>query len=401
MELTAPIGISARVDRRLWRNIPWPLLLLAAAISGLGVWNLASSADRPCEVEVGRSVDCERAAPAGLRGQPPRASAPLWRSQVAWLVVGFFACLLTMFFDYRYLLRLSYPIYGFVLALLLLVFLRGHSAMGAQRWLDLGPVHLQPSELMKIAVVLVLARFFHEDQRLDEGYRLRDLWLPAILVLLPTALVMKQPDLGTAMIIAAIAGTMILFAKLRWRTMISLAFGGMAAAVGAWIAVLKPYQKQRILTFLNPEGDMLGAGYHASQSLIAVGSGRGYGKGWGQGSQTQLSFLPEQHTDFIFSVWGEEHGFLGGAILIGLYLLLLLGAIGIAANAREKFGAFLGVGIAGMFFWHVFINIGMVTGLLPVVGVTLPLMSYGGSSVLTILIGLGLLMNVGMRKHLY
>jgi rod shape determining protein RodA len=375
VELSAPLGVGAPVDRRLWRKIPWSLLLVAVAIASLGAWNLASAS---------------RSAPA-----------PLWRSQLMWMGVGLLTCFAAMAFDYRYLLRLAYPAYGLVMVLLVAVFARGHAAMGARRWLDLGPAHLQPSELMKIAVVLVLARFFHEDQRLGDGYRLRDLWLPALLVLPPVALVMKQPDLGTSMVIAAIAGSMVVFAKVRWRSLLLIALGGSAAAVGAWGTVLKAYQKKRLTTFLNPEGDMLGAGYHASQSLIAVGSGQGTGKGWGHGTQTQLSFLPEQHTDFIFSVWGEEHGFVGGALLIGLYLLLLLIAIGIAVNAREKFGTFLGMGIGAMIFWHVFVNIGMVTGLLPVVGVTLPLMSYGGSSILTIMIGLGLLMNVGMRKHLY
>ncbi len=362
-------------ELKAWRHAPWHVLLLATVVAGIGVWNLSSAS---------------------------RNTAPeLWRSQVAWLGVGLAVCGAMTVFDYRYLLHLAYPVYGVIVALLLAVLLKGHAAMGARRWLDLGPVHLQPSELMKIGMVLVLARFFHEDTQHKDGYSLPNLWQPALLLLAPVALVMKQPDLGTAMIIAAVAGTMVLFAKVRWKSLAIAAAALVGAAVFAWSSVLKKYQRDRILTFLDPESDVLGKGYHATQSLIAVGSGRSFGKGWGNGTQTQLSFLPEQHTDFIFSVWGEEHGFVGAIILIGLYLLLLVAVIGVAAGAREKFGAFLAVGVAGILFWHVFVNIGMVTGVLPVVGVTLPLMSYGGSSVLTNMVALGLLMNVGMRRHLF
>ncbi|HEY3448010.1 MAG TPA: rod shape-determining protein RodA [Myxococcales bacterium] len=375
MELSLGGGESARAAGRLWRHAPWHVLLVALVIAGLGVWNLVSAS---------------RVAPA-----------PLWRSQLSWIGIGVAATLLIMMVDYRHLLHLAYPIYGFVLLLLVGVLLKGHSAMGARRWLDLGPMHLQPSELMKIAIILVLARFYHEDARHKEGYSLYHLWLPALLILIPVALVMKQPDLGTAMMIAAVAGSLVIFGKVRWKSLAILVAVFVAGASLAWTHVLKDYQKRRVTSFLDPEADMLGSGYHASQSLIALGSGQGWGKGWAQGTQTQLSFLPEQHTDFIFSVWGEEHGFFGTSMLVLLYLLLLLLAIGVAAGAREKFGTFIAVGICSMLFWHVFINIGMVTGLLPVVGVTLPLMSYGGSSVLTILVGLGLLMNVGMRRHLF
>jgi rod shape determining protein RodA len=367
-------GSSARVDRRIWTHIPWPLLLLALAIAALGVWNLASAA---------------RTAPT-----------PVWKAQVTWIGLGLVACALLCAADYRYLMQLAYPIYGMVLVLLVMVFLRGKVIMGARRWLDLGPMNLQPSELMKIAIIIALARFFDGDVK-KEGYSLRELLFPGVLVVTPVVLIMMQPDLGTAMMVALIAGTMVLFAKVRLRALLTLSAGGVLAAILVWLYVLKEYQKKRVLTFLNPEGDSLGAGYHASQSLIAVGSGQGSGKGWGQGTQTQLSFLPEQHTDFIFSVWGEEHGFVGGVVLIALYLLLLLLAVAVAMGARETFGTYLCVGVAAMIFWHVFVNIGMVTGVLPVVGVTLPLMSYGGSSVLTVLIGLGLLMNVGMRRHMF
>jgi rod shape determining protein RodA len=410
LSLSSPRATAAR---RMWRHAPWPLLLVAAGISALGVWNLASASHAAATAAPMPSM-------LGWAGVGPLApSGGLWRSQAHWLELGLATCLATMLFDYRYLIRLAYPLYGIVLLLLLAVKLKGHAAMGAQRWLDLGPMHLQPSELMKIAIILVLARFYHEDPRHREGYGLWQLGLPGLLVAVPVVLVLKQPDLGTALMISAVAGTLILFGKVRTVSLVLLGVVAIAGSAGGWAyystcnpdiprekrpkhcVLLKEYQLKRVSSFIDPEADMLGSGYHASQSLIAVGSGQGWGKGWGQGTQTQLSFLPEQHTDFIFSVWGEEHGFFGASLLVLLYLVLLVLAIAVSVTAREKFGTFIAVGVSALLFWHVFINIGMVTGLLPVVGVTLPLMSYGGSSVLTIMVGLGLLMNVGMRRLLF
>jgi rod shape determining protein RodA len=214
---------------------------------------------------------------------------------------------------------------------------------------------------------------------------------------LPAALILKQPDLGTALIVLAVGATLILFAGVRWRTLAVIAGVGVGVALMAW-PHLKPYQRRRVESFLDPGGDVLGAGYHATQSMIAVGSGQGFGKGWGQGTQTLLSFLPEQHTDFIFSVWAEEHGFVGCLLLLALYFGLVASALGIAGDARDRFGQFLAVGVTAMLFWHAFINMGMVIGLLPVVGVTLPLMSYGGSSVIAVALAVALLANVGMRR---
>jgi rod shape determining protein RodA len=276
--------------------------------------------------------------------------------------------------------------------------LKGRVVMGARRWLTIGPLNLQPSELAKIAVALALARWFHLDAgKRKDGYGLLSLIVPAGITLVPALLVLKQPDLGTALIVVAVGATVILFARVRWQALVTVVA---VVAVGAVVAYphLKPYQKKRVETYLDPEGDVLGAGYHATQSMIAVGSGQGSGKGWGQGTQTLLSFLPEQHTDFIFSVWAEEHGFVGCLLLIALYHALVVSALGIAGNARDRFGHFLAVGVSGMLFWHVFINMGMVMAILPVVGVTLPLMSYGGSSVVAVMLGIGLLNNVGMRR---
>jgi rod shape determining protein RodA len=372
MELTS--GTNPGTRRHLAR-FEWGLLAVALAIAGLGVWNLESAARN--------------------------GHGPLWTSQLLWLVAGLVCLLAICLWDYRHLLTFSYPLYAVVVVLLLVVITRGKVVLGARRWLDFGPVRLQPSELAKLTVALALARYFHDRLPPKGGYRLRDLLVPFALILVPVALVMKQPDLGTALIIASVGMSICLFAGVRLDALAVLMVGGAAGSWVVWTRLLHGYQKRRLLSFLNPEGDALGAGYHANQSMIAVGSGQLSGKGFGQGTQTQLSFLPEQHTDFIFSVWAEEHGFYMCLLLLGLYLLLFIWALSVAGRARERFGTFVAFGIAAMIFWQVFINIGMVTGLLPVVGVTLPLMSYGGSSLLTVLLGLGLLLDIGMRRSGY
>jgi rod shape determining protein RodA len=368
----AELSIAATPQRRLFAHFPGHLAGLVLAISAIGIWNLASAS---------RS-----------------AHAPVWISQTWWMGVGLVVAVAVMLFDTRTVQRFTWIFYGIVLILLVAVLVKGRYVMGARRWLTIGPLNFQPSELAKIAVALALARWFHEDAaRRPDGYGLVGLLVPMGITLLPAALVLKQPDLGTALIVLAVGGTMILFARVRWRTLALL----VAVAVGGALLAyphLKPYQKKRVESFLDPSGDALGAGYHATQSMIAVGSGQGLGKGWGQGTQTYLSFLPEQHTDFIFSVWAEERGFVGCLLLLALYFVLVASAIDVAGAARDRFGTFLAVGVTALIFWHVFINIGMVVGLLPVVGVTLPLMSYGGSSLVAVYAAMGLLANVAMRR---
>ena len=368
----AELTLAATPHRRVFAHFPGHVAVLVLAISAIGIWNLASAS---------RS-----------------AHAPVWISQTWWMGAGVLVALAITLFDQRTFQRFSWIFYGLVVLLLVVVLVKGRYVMGARRWITVGPVNFQPSELAKLAVALALASWFHADaERRKDGYGLAGLAIPMAITLLPAALVLKQPDLGTALIVASVGGTMILFAKVRWKTLALLAGVGVLGAVLAY-PHLKPYQKKRVETFLNPGGDALGAGYHSTQSIIAVGSGQGTGKGWGQGTQTYLSFLPEQHTDFIFSVWAEEHGFLGCLLLLALYFALVAAAIDICGNARDRFGHFLAVGVTAMLFWHVFINIGMVIGLLPVVGVTLPLMSYGGSSVIAVYAAMGLLANVGMRR---
>jgi rod shape determining protein RodA len=342
------------------------------AIGALGIWNLASAS---------RS-----------------AHAPVWIAQAAWMGVGTLLAMGILLFDYRSYRRLAWVAYGVVVGLLGAVFVVGRTVMGARRWIGVGGVNLQPSELAKIALIMALASWFAWDgERRKEPLGLGGIAVPLGLTFLPALLILKQPDLGTALVVVAIGCTMLLFARVSWRT---LAVLGGVALLGATLSYphLKPYQKRRVETFLNPEGDALGAGYHAMQSKIAVGSGQAFGKGWGQGTQSYLSFLPEQHTDFIFSVWAEERGFFGCLVLLLLYFALVAMAVDIAGSARDRFGFFLAIGVTAMLFWQTAVNIAMVTGILPVVGVTLPLLSYGGSSVLAILAGVGLLANVGMRR---
>lgn len=366
------VSLAAMPQRRPFVHFPWHLALIVLSISAIGIWNLASAS---------RS-----------------AHAPVWIQQSAWMGVGTGLALAAMLVDPRTLHRFSWVFYGVVIALLVFVLFKGRYVMGARRWIGFGPVNFQPSELAKLAVAFALASWFTGDgERRKDGYGLAGLAAPLGITLLPAVLTLKQPDLGTALIISSVGFTQILFAKVRWKTLALLAVVAVGGAAFGY-PHLKPYQKKRVETFLNPQGDVLGAGYHATQSMIAIGSGQGLGKGWKQGTQTYLSFLPEQHTDFIFSVWAEEHGFVGCLLLLALYFALITTAIDIAGSARDRFGNFLAVGVTGMLFWHVTINIGMVIGLLPVVGVTLPLMSYGGSSVIAVYAGIGLLGNVGMRR---
>jgi len=323
-----------------------------------------------------------------------------WASrQMSRFAVGVAMMLTVALIDIRFWLRASYPIYGACLALLAAVEIMGSIGMGAQRWLDLGFFQLQPSEVMKIAVVLALARYFHGFD-VDEAGRLRNLIIPVFIVLAPMALVLRQPDLGTAGVIAMVGAAMFWIGVARlWQ------FGVVAAAAAAAVPVgwqfLHAYQKQRIFTFLNPETDPLGSGYHILQSKIALGSGGLFGKGFLEGTQSHLNFLQEKQTDFIFTMLAEEFGLVGGVGLIALYALLVGYGFYIALRCRSQFARLLAMGITVNFFLYVFINIAMVMGVLPVVGVPLPLISYGGTAMLTVLIGFGLVMSCGLHRDIY
>lgn len=320
-----------------------------------------------------------------------------WASrQIIRFGVGAFLMLTIALIDIRFWMRWAYLIYGIALALLVAVEFVGMTGMGATRWISLGFFNLQPSEIMKIALVLALARYFH-GLSLDDTGRITFL-LPALaLIGLPTLLVLKQPDLGTALLLAA-GGSIVLFlAGVRlWK--FALALGAALAALPIAWSQLHEYQKGRIMTFMNPEDDPLGAGYHIMQSKIALGSGGVSGKGFLEGTQSHLNFLPEMRTDFIFTMLAEEFGMVGGLALMGLYILILIYAYVIGFRSRHQFGRLVALGIATTFFLYIFINVGMVTGILPVVGVPLPLISYGGTAMLTLLIGFGLLLSVSIHR---
>lgn len=298
--------------------------------------------------------------------------------------------------DIRFWMRWAYVAYAFALILLVLVPILGIVGMGARRWIDLGPITIQPSEIMKISLVLALARYFHACT-LEEVGKIRWLLLPLVMIAAPVALVMKQPDLGTAMLLLAGAGIIFLLSGVRlWKFAVALV--GAAASIPVAWGLMHDYQRQRVLTFLDPEADPLGSGYHILQSKIALGSGGLFGKGFLEGTQSHLSFLPEKQTDFAFTNLAEEFGLVGASVLIGLYLLLFAYGHAISLRARSHFGRLLAGGINGLVFLYVFINIAMVTGLVPVVGVPLPLVSYGGTAMMTLLFGFGLMMSVWIHR---
>ena len=294
------------------------------------------------------------------------------------------------------LMRLAVPVYAAGLALLIGVALFGEVRNGARRWLNLGFTTIQPSEAMKIAVPLVLAWYFHRHQ---EGITLRDYAVAAILLALPVGLVVRQPDLGTALLIFASGFFVIFLAGLSWKVLATLFVSGMASLPFLW-GVLHDYQRRRVLTLLDPTEDPLGAGYHIIQATIAIGSGGVLGKGWLNGTQAQLDFVPERSTDFILAVFGEEFGLAGNLVLVVLYALIVARGLMIAANASTTFARLVAGAVTLTFFTYAFVNMGMVSGILPVVGVPLPMVSYGGTALLSILVGFGILMSISTHKQL-
>ncbi len=358
-----------RLGRRILQ-LNWGMILLLAATASVGFAMLYSAA--------GASMD-------------PWASRQIMR-----FTVGFVMMFGVALVDMRYWRQLSYPAYAIGILLLVAVEFVGASGGGAQRWIDLGVMRLQPSEIMKISLVMALARYFHGVPA-EETRRIHHLIVPVALVALPVALVVRQPDLGTALVLAMIGGAMLWLAGVAiW--LFALVGGAALAAIPVAWQFLHNYQRARILTFLNPENDPLGSGYHILQSKIALGSGGILGKGFLQGTQSHLNFLPEKQTDFVFTMLAEEFGLLGGMGLLGLYVLLIVYGIAIALRARSHYGRLLAAGLTTSFFLYVFINIAMVMGLIPVVGVPLPLISYGGTAMLTVLLSFGLLMSIHQSR---
>ncbi|MGE4562206.1 MAG: rod shape-determining protein RodA [Rhodospirillales bacterium] len=354
---------------KLW-HIHWLFVLLLCVTAAVGVAMLYSAA--------GGSVD-------------PWASRHAIRFGVG-LVVLVTVALVDIHMWFRY----AYAFYAISLLLLATVEILGSIGMGARRWIDLGYFTLQPSELMKVALVLALARYFH-GARIDDVRRVSYLLLPLLIVSAPAVLVLRQPDLGTTIILVMVGSALFFVVGVRLWKFSALMLASLAAAPVAW-QFLHKYQQNRILTFLNPENDPLGAGYHIIQSKIALGSGGIFGKGFIKGTQGHLSFLPEMQTDFIFTMLAEEFGLVGGLELLGLYSLILIYGFAIAMRCRSQFGRLVGVGVTATFFLYFFINIAMAMGMIPVVGVPLPLISYGGTAMMTLLFGFGLLMSVWVHR---
>ena len=367
--------IFLKFDRRIFRYFDWMLLAFVLCVSVMGILNIYSTGFNAAE------------------GQ-----TPFYLKQLQWIVVGFVFMIFIFFVDYRVIIEYAYIIYGFALTLLALVLIVGSSSHGAQRWLGGGFFAIQPSELMKVIIIIALARYF-DNHKSNEPYKLKELLVPLLIVAVPCALILKQPDLGTALMLVVIFVSIVLFMGVDKKSLIFVLAGGLIFIPSGWL-FLKDYQRERLITFLNPEGDPLGSGYHIIQSKIAIGSGEIFGKGFLSGSQTQLKFLPEQQTDFVFSVFAEEWGFIGSMILIVIFTMIIFWGLKIALQARDLLGTIIAFGVTAQIAWEVFINIGMVLGILPVVGIPLPFFSYGGSAMLSLMAAVGLLINVNARRFI-
>ena len=317
--------------------------------------------------------------------------------QIVRFGIGMLLLLAVALIDIRIWFQLAYPVYGVSLLLLVAVEFFGRMGKGAERWIDIGPLQLQPSELMKIALILALSRFLH-------GILVEDVSRPTrllgalLLIALPAGLVLMQPNLGTATILIAVGAGLLFVSGLSWKIIVPVIVLAVAAVPVGWEFVLKDYQKQRVYTFLDPDTDPLGSGYNTLQSKIALGSGGVFGKGFGEGTQSRLNFLPEKQTDFIFTVVGEEFGLFGLTILMGLYLTILAQGVMIALDTRSQFGRLVAMGVCLNFLLYILINTSMSMGLIPVVGIPLPLVSYGGTALITVLFGFGLLLSVQIHR---
>ena len=358
-----------RVLQRLAEGIDGMLLALSLALVALGLATLFSASYE----------------------QPARVTAQLVNLCVALAAMWVFARI-----PPQTLMRFAVPAYLVGVALLVAVALAGDVVNGARRWLYVGVTRFQPSEMMKLALPLMLAWHFHRN---EATLRMRDFAIAALLLAVPVLLIAREPDLGTAVLVAAAGFYVIFFAGVGWKVLAALGALGLASLFPLW-GMLHDYQRRRILTLFDPAQDPLGAGYHTIQSTIAVGSGGISGKGWLHGTQTHLEFIPERHTDFIFAVFSEEFGLIGNLVLLTLYSLLIARGLMIAANAATFFARLLAATITLMFFTYAFVNMGMVSGILPVVGVPLPFISYGGTALLTLFIGIGILMSVHSHRRL-
>ena len=358
------------MNRRHFENLDWILLLTVLMLSVLGIITIYS-------------VTC---GDSGLQD---------YKKQIFWVAIGFMVMIGIMSFDYGTLVKNSPLIYGATIVLLIYILL-APAELGVHRWIQLGRFRLQPSEFAKLSVILILARWMARWRSTEPA--LKNLFPPSILVAIPFLLILMEPDLGTSLVLGPIFIALIFTSGFSFKKMVIFALLIIVPAVLVAPHVLKPYQMRRITSFLHPENDPLGSGYHLIQSQIAIGSGGLSGKGFKSGTQSHLNFLPVQDTDFIFAVWAEERGFAGAFLLIALFALLLYRSLRIARQARDLPGSYICVGLTVMLFCQILVNIGMVIGLMPITGLPLPFMSYGGSACLTNFFSMGLILNIGMRK---
>jgi len=363
-------------DRRLLEGFDWVLLITVLAICAIGLMSVYSASSSY------------------------GTDTPFFRKQVVWFLLGLLLMAVVTMVDYRFLQRLSPLLYILLVLLLVLVLFHGTGGPGTRvsRWIKLGPVFFQPSEFVKYVLVLYLAYYFNESRRIGD-LGIKGIAWPLAATLLPFGLILNQPDLGTAVLLLFVFIPLIFLVGVRLKLILGTAVLGLISVPFAWIFLLKPYQRTRFETFFNPDLDPLGKGYQIIQSKISVGSGQFWGKGYLMGTQARLNFLPARHTDFIFSVYTEEWGFFGGALLVGLYLFLILWCLRHVGKTKDRSGTILTLGITSILAFQIVINIGMVLGLLPIVGMPLPFMSYGGSALLSQMVGIGLIQNVRMRRY--
>jgi len=367
-----------RIDRRLIQNFDWLTLAIVILISIIGILTIFSATRQPSAGEA--------------------AQASFYMKQIVWLIISILALILFISFDYVWLGRIALPVYVTGLILLLIVLISGRTGMGAQRWISLGPLSFQPSEFFKLMFIIMLSNYYSfSRESLGVTGLLRVFFF---IVFIPFVLLFKQPDLGTAIVILLIFASVSLAKGLYKKVIIMIVVIGMISLpfLGniMWTG-LKDYQKNRLIAFIEPEVDPSGIGYHINQSKIAIGSGEFFGKGYLNGTQGPFRFLPEKHTDFIFAVFAEEWGFVGSIFLLSLYLLLIMRGLDTASKAKDDFGRLLALGITFMFCVYFFVNVGMTLGIMPVVGIPLPFMSYGGTALLSNYISIGVLINI--RTH--
>jgi len=365
------------INQRLASNFNWLFFLICLGISILGVVIIYSA----------------------NHGRPEAFFRGLYIKQIYWIGYGLVAMLIALALDYRWFSRYAYLIYFFTLLALAYVLVSGVVVSGSRRWIHIGSISIQVSEFAKVSLIIALAKYF-ESGKMSGPYKLKDLFIPALMTGVLGGLIVTQPDLGTTMMIFFIFLVFVVAIEMETMTLIKLFSSGLLLAPAIWF-YLKDYQKSRLLTLFNPELDPLGAGYHSIQSKIAIGSGGFWGKGLLAGTQSRLNFLPEKHTDFIFSVFAEETGFFGVAVLLSLFLFVILKGLNIAFRAVDRFGFFLSLGLISSIAFYIIFNVGMTIGLFPITGIPLPLMSYGGSSLITNFFAIGLLLNVEMRRTIH